>query len=34
LAALFPQVVKPRREAKKEVTNYRMPQGLTGWMGN
>jgi len=34
LAALFPQVVKPRREVKKDINNYRPASGLTGWMGN
>ena len=34
LAALFPQVVKPRREVKKDTNNYRPASGLTGWMGN
>jgi phage terminase large subunit-like protein len=33
LAALFPQVVKPRRVVNKE-DQYRMPQGINGWMGN
>jgi phage terminase large subunit-like protein len=34
LAALFPQVVKPRREVKKDTSNYRPASGLTGWMSN